>query len=186
MGDKEEGDAHLLLKLGQFAAHGLAQLSVQGGERLIQEQQAGPPYQSPRQGDPLLLTARELMRAAVTQSAQLHDGEGLLHAPPPFWGGNAVHLEAKGDVLGDAHMRKESIGLEDHAHGPHVRRNADHILAIDQDSPGVRTLKTRQETQQGGLAAARRSEQREELALLDRQGYPVGRQGGSKSLGHAL
>ena len=50
-----------------------------------------------------------------------------------------------------------------------LRRQARDVLAIDPDSAGVRRLQARDDAQQGGLAAARRTQQRHETAALDRQ-----------------
>jgi hypothetical protein len=53
--------------------------------------------------------------------------------------------------------------------GPLVGRDAAHVLPVEQDAAGRRLLEAGEHAQQGGLAAARCAEQREELALIDRQ-----------------
>src|SRR5690606_35886652 len=54
-----------------------------------------------------------------------------------------------------------------HVDGPPVGRDAGEVLPVEQDRTGGRMLEAGQHAQQRGLAAARRPEQREELALVD-------------------
>ena len=48
-------------------------------------------------------------------------------------------------------------------------RHARQVLAVDDDPPGVRPVEAGDEAQRGRLAAAGRAEQRDELALLERE-----------------
>src|SRR5205823_13434274 len=50
-----------------------------------------------------------------------------------------------------------------------VRGHARYVVALEQDPPGVRLLEARDHAQARRLAAAARAEQREELALADRE-----------------
>ncbi len=51
--------------------------------------------------------------------------------------------------------------------GRHVQVVAGHAAAVDFDAAAIRAFEAAQQTQQGGLAAAGRSEQREQRAALD-------------------
>src|SRR5690606_31619028 len=52
---------------------------------------------------------------------------------------------------------------------PPIGRDAAQILPVEQDAALARLLEAGEHAQERGLAAARRAEQREELALVDRQ-----------------
>jgi hypothetical protein len=61
----------------------LAQLRVEVGERLVQQQQLGARRQSPRQGDALLLPAGDLVRKLVQRRRQAGERGELRHARRP-------------------------------------------------------------------------------------------------------
>ena len=48
-----------------------------------------------------------------------------------------------------------------------MRRHAGHVLAVDHQPAGVGRLEAGQQAQQGGLAAARAAQKREQLAAFD-------------------
>ena len=68
MGDDHEGDADGMLQAHQLELHGLAQLGVERRERLVEQQDLGPLDQGAGQGDPLALTAGQLIRLARGRS----------------------------------------------------------------------------------------------------------------------
>ncbi len=68
VGDDQEGDADLLLKLGQLRAHGFAQLGVQGRQGLVQQQHARPLDQGAGERDALALAAGQLIGLARADS----------------------------------------------------------------------------------------------------------------------
>ena len=78
-------------------------------------------------------------------------------------------LQPELDVPLGGHVREEAVRLEDHAHVALVGRHAGHVLAGDEDPAGVRPVEAGDEPQRGRLAAPGRPEQREELALLERE-----------------
>ena len=61
-----------LLEGANLVAHLLPQLRVEVGEGLVKKQDARLVDDGPRQGHPLLLTARELVGRAVGHTAQAH------------------------------------------------------------------------------------------------------------------
>ena len=82
MGDEEEGDADLALDRLELDLHLLAQLEVEGAERLVEQQHSGPVDQGAGQRDPLPLAAGELRRPAVAVAGEPHRGQRLA-APGP-------------------------------------------------------------------------------------------------------
>ena len=69
----------------------------------------------------------------------------------------------------DVHVREEGVVLEDHRHVAVAGRQVGHVAVADATLPPVAVLQPGDRAQQGGLAAAGRAEQGEELAVGDRQ-----------------
>ena len=63
--DHDEGDAQALLDVEQLELRVLAQLLVERGQRLVEQQQLRPLHQRARQRDALALAAGELVRLAL-------------------------------------------------------------------------------------------------------------------------
>jgi hypothetical protein len=78
-------------------------------------------------------------------------------------------LEAVGDVVEHVHVREQRVGLEDGVDVALVGRDPDGGTPADLDLPLGRLVEAGDHPQGGGLAAAGRSEQREELPRMDLQ-----------------
>ena len=81
---EDEGDAEIALDLLQLDLHLLAELEVQGTERLVQEQHLGLDDRGARECDALSLTAGELRGLAVGEVLQAHRGERLRRTLAPL------------------------------------------------------------------------------------------------------
>ena len=68
VGDEHERDPDVALQRLQLDLHLLAQLEVEGAERLVEEQHLGMVDEGPGEGDALALTAAELVRSAVGET----------------------------------------------------------------------------------------------------------------------
>ena len=88
------------------------------------------------------------------------------------------------DIVGDSHIREERIRLEHHANVAPVGRHIGHIDAVDDDPPRCRLFKPRNHAQRRRFAAPRRSQERNELTLLDCQGEVFNGNGRSKTFVH--
>ena len=167
------GDAELPLQTLQLEAHQLAQLRVEVRQRLIEQQQLGFHHQCPRQREPLLLAARQLGRLAIAQMVELDSGEYLHHLGVDF--GAAVlllaDLQRKCGVGENIHVRPDRIRLEYHTEAAPIGRHEDAAPAgiddrvVDADIARRRVLQSGNRAQRRGLAAAARTEQREEVAF---------------------
>ena len=82
-------------------------------------------------------------------------------------GSHFPHLQRKGEVLPNAHMRKQGVILEHHADAALVRGQGVDGLASEKDFAMGDGLKTGQHQQAGGLAGSRRSEHGQEFAFFD-------------------
>ena len=65
-------DGGLVVDATDLEAHLLAQVGVQVRQRLVEQQGVRPDDDRPREGNPLLLTAAELMWVALLEPAQVH------------------------------------------------------------------------------------------------------------------
>jgi hypothetical protein len=80
--DEDEGDPNFALNRDQLLAQRLAQLRVERAERLVEQQNRGPQDEGTREGDPLLLTAGELSRAALSKRGQPDQLQGGTNPRP--------------------------------------------------------------------------------------------------------
>src|SRR5262249_26081833 len=103
--------------------------------------------------------------------------------------GDATHRERERDVVGDRHVRPHRVGLEHDAEGALLGHEIDagvgveHRLAGDLDRTGGGGFEAGQAAQNRGLAAARRPEQRERVALGDLERHAVDRDEIAEALG---
>ncbi len=190
MGDKDECNPGFALQAFQFDLHFLAQLQIQRGQGLIQQQNLGMRRQRTGQRDALLLTTRQLIGASVGQLFHLHQGQHLFHGILDFGLGLVQHFQTKGDILCHRHMGKQGIVLKHGVDWPLIGRQVSDFLTIQQNGPLGGQFKTGDQAQQGCLSTARRAQQGEKLILPDRHRYIV--QGGdsiiaaAKGLGHVF
>ena len=80
MGDDDGGDAEPLLQLAQLHLHRLAQLGVERGERLVEQEELGRERQRAGDGDALALAAGELRHGPVGEAGQMHQLQQLVDA----------------------------------------------------------------------------------------------------------
>ena len=170
MGHEDGGDWRLLPDLDQLHLHVVAQARVEIRQGLVQQQHARLVDQRAREGDALLLPARELARIAVADRRQAHEIErardtsvalGRVIAAP--------HLHRKGEIVLHRHMRKQRVGLEHQPDVAFLRRRAAHIGIADQHAAARRHVEAGDQPQQRCLAAAGRTHQRDEAAVRDGQ-----------------
>ena len=157
-----------LLEPHELGAHRDAQRRVQVRERLVEEEDLGPPHEGAPERDALPLPARELRAAAGREGAERPQvlrrvGEARLGLRAR----DLPHLEAEGEVLAHGHVRVERVALEDHRDVPLARRDAVHDAVPDRDRALGRLVEARDEAQRRRLAAPRGPDEDEELAGRD-------------------
>ena len=113
---------------------------------------------------PLTMTACTRTPAAASQPVQRHQGEGIRHALLDLTDRATAQFEPEGDVLCDRQVRKEGQVLENQPHIALVRRQSGERPAIEDQPPAIGVFKSGDDAQQGGLAAAARAEEGDELA----------------------
>ena len=97
------------MELLDFGPHVDAQLRIKVGQRLVEQEDFRLPDKRPAHGNPLPLAARQLRRFPVQKSADLQEFRHFLHRRLAFRLRHLVHFKAKGDVLGDRHVRIERV-----------------------------------------------------------------------------
>jgi hypothetical protein len=168
-----EGDAEVVLQRLDEELHLLAELEVQGAERLVEEQHARTVHERARERDPLLLPAGELSRLALLVAGELDELEDLEHAAAQVAALDAPAAQAEGDVLVDREVREERVALEDRVHVPLVRRQPGHVAVAEVDRSRGRLLEAADHAERGRLPAPRGAEQREEATPRDLERDPV-------------
>src|SRR5437870_2051614 len=171
--DVDRGDAELLLELADLRPHLDADLRVEVGQRLVEEQDVRVEHERACERDPLLLAAGELARIAVLEPGEIHLPESLGEPPSDRGAVELPEPEAVSDVGARGHVGPERVVLEDHADVTLVGSQLVHAALAEPDLAGVGCPKARDEAEQRRLAAAGRPEQCEELAVGDLERNPV-------------
>ena len=167
VGHEDERDADVLLDRLELDLHLLAELQVEGAQRLVEQEQLRPVHERAREGDPLALAAGELARLSRLEARQAHELERLRDPGLPLAPAHLPHHEPVPDVVADGHVRKEGVVLEDGVHVALVGRQARHVDAVQQHLALGRELEPGDHPQGRGLPGARRAEHGEELAVSD-------------------
>ena len=121
VGDEDEGAADLRMDAAQLLLHRMAQLEIEGGQRLVQQQHLGPHDERARERDPLLLPAGQAIDHAVAEPVQPHQPQRLRHPGRDLRPRHLPQREAEADILRDAQMREQAIALEHHVGGALLR-----------------------------------------------------------------
>ena len=186
----EEGDAQRLADAAELDRHALAQVGVEGAQRLVEQADAGFGDQGAGEGDSLLLAAGELAGHAGLEPGQAHEVEGGAGAAVDFLrvrdGGGLAEAQAEGDVVEDRHVGEERVVLLDDAEPPAVGRQGRDVPPVEQHAAGVGTLEPRDHAQQRGLARAGGAQQRQVLVVPDDEGDVVEGDLGPVAPGEAL
>ncbi len=182
----DERRAQLVLDTLELQLHLLAELHVERAERLVEQECRGAVHERAGEGHALLLTARQLRRLALVVPGKPDQVEHLADPAAPFVLRDLLELQAVRDVLAHRHVREQRVVLEAHVDLALVGRDADHICATQQDRPGVGLLEAGDHPHRRGLAAARRAEQGDELALGDLERDVVDGAHVPEGLRHAL
>src|SRR5262245_22822804 len=167
VGDVDAGGADVAMQVLDLHAHLHAQLGVEIGQRLVEQKNRRLAHDGAAHGHALALAARELARPALQEGAELEDLRGLLHPRLDLGLRHAADAQPVGHVVVDRHVRIERVVLEHH------RDVA--VLGLERvdDAPAYGDLalgdclESGDHPQQGRLAAARRSEHDDELAVAD-------------------
>ena len=90
VGDVDGGDADLALQALELAAHLVAQLGVEIGQRLVEQKQPRLVHDRARERHPLLLAAGKPRRGPLLEAVEIDDGERALHRFLDFGAANSA------------------------------------------------------------------------------------------------
>ncbi len=165
--DHDRRDADRALDVADRAAQLLADLRVERTERLVEQQHARLMRESARQRDALLLTARELARQSLVVALERHELQQLGAPSAPLRPADATRAQRELDVVGHGHVAEQRVVLKDDADLALLRAEARDVAAMQHDAAVIDRREARDRAQQRALAAARGSEQNEQLAVGD-------------------
>ena len=139
-------------------------MSVERGERLVEEQHIRAACEDTCKGDALLLSSREPRRIGVFQPFQREPCDVLFEDTLLFL---TRAVQRKDDVLVYGHVRKEGVVLKEVADAARLRREVDALFTVKEDAlvqdnlSAVGTLEPRDALERHALAAARCAEEGE-------------------------
>src|SRR6266852_3398064 len=140
---------------------------VERAERFVEEQDPRPDAEGAGEGDPLLLPARKLARQPILLPPKVHQVDHFRDAYPGEILGNPASPQAVANVVRNGEVGKQGEGLVDDSDPPALRRQPAHLLAVDEDLPRLGGELAQDAAEQGGLPAARRTQDRGQLAVLE-------------------
>ena len=172
--------------VAQLGPHVLAQLEVQGRQRLVEQEHLGLDRQRPGDRDPLLLAARKLVDPPVAVAGQRDQLEHLLDLAVALGPRHAAHVEPEGDVVRHGHQREQGEVLEDQRRRAAVGADAAQGPAAQPDLAFGGLDEPGDHAQDRGLAAARGAEEGEELPFRDGQVDVAHGREGAEALRHTV
>jgi len=186
--DDQAGGARFAQQGQSLLLQPLAHLHVETGERLVHQHHGRPRHNGPCQRHALLLAAGENVGVVPRVALEADAGErGKRLAAGILLG---ERLEAEGDVGEDAQVREECEVLEHQADVAFLRGDeagrACHLRVVDEHAPAGRPLDACGQAQQSGLAAARWSQQADDLGRCDVEREAGNRQRGLVTSLHGL
>src|SRR5437773_4237425 len=168
--DVDHGGADPALEPADFHAQPLADLGVEIGERLVEEQHARLHHDSARETHALPLAAREPGGLPLRYSrgvADLHEVEGGHDLAQDVRPREALAPETVRDVVEDAHVGPQGVVLEHHGRPARLGRQRGDVVATKENATSVDGDEARDGSEQRGLPAAGWAQDGGELARAE-------------------
>ena len=158
----------LALQAADLAAHGEAEAGVEIRQRLVEKEELRLLDQGAGERDALLLAARHFATAAgrgdrSTWTRAAHASARRVASSLR----DLLEAQGKEDVVPRRHVGIERVGLEDDADVAVARLDLVDDRAVEADLAVARRIDAGEHEQRRRLAAARRPEDRDELAVVD-------------------
>jgi hypothetical protein len=158
MRDQHGGEAQAIVQAPVVLAQRIARQRVEGGERLVHEDDIGAGGKRACHRDPLPFSTRKLMRETVAiVGIEADEGQQLIHAAQTALVIPAQQERRDSDIFSHGHVREEAGLLEHIADAPAQRDRVQRldVLAPDSYAPGAGLRQPVEKLQQGGLAGTR-------------------------------
>ncbi len=166
VGHEQHGPAVLLPQREKELLHQHLGLGIQCAERLIHEDDARITDEGARERDALAHAAGDLARIVVLEAFEAQLREDLQAASAPFTLVAALYLEAELGVVQDRAPGKQRMLLEHITDRAFDRRRG---AAEYLEATGLHGQQACEKIQQRALAAPARTDDRDELAVRDRE-----------------
>ncbi|MNM81045.1 hypothetical protein D3C81_930320 [compost metagenome] len=157
------------MQLGDLDARLHAQGRVEVRQRLVEQEHFRVAHDGAADGHALALAARQFLRRALQVFAQIEDGGRLVDFLADDGRIDTGQLQRERHVLEHRHVRVQRIRLEHHRQVALGRWQGRDVAPVERQLAAVDRFQARDQAQQGRLAAAGRSHEDDELALLDFQ-----------------
>ena len=169
MGNVDEGGLQALMQLGDFGTHLHAQLSVQVGQRFVEQEDLRLTDDSTAQSNTLTLAAGQSLRLTVQQVVNAQNAGSFFHAALDFVLGGLAQLQAERHVVEHGHVRIQRVVLEHHRDIAILRRHVVDQLIADIQLAFGNFLQTGDHTKSRRFTAAGRANQNKEFLVFDFQ-----------------
>ena len=167
VGHVDGGGAHLLVHLLDLDPHLDAQLRVEIGQRLVEQEHLWIAHDGPAHRDPLALAAGKLLWLAVDKFDDIKHPRGFIDPALDLGLRIALQPQPERHVLRHRHVRVERIVLEHHRDVAILWRHVVDDIAPDHDVAAGDILQACDHPQRRRLAAAGRTHQHHELMVGD-------------------
>ena len=175
VGDEDDGLVQFRLQSQQLVLHFMADERIQGGERLVHQQDLGVRGQRAGQTHALLHAAGKLVGILGLETGQADLLQPVARALVALGPAHALHRQPVGGVVQHRAVRQQAEALEHHAHlalaeaFQFARLQADHVHPVDQDLTGAGLDQAVEVPDQRRLARPRQPHDDVDVAFLDRQ-----------------
>jgi len=167
VGDIDERDPELALEVREHRLHPDLEVRVERGQRLVEQQDFWLGHQRAGERDALALAARKVRDVALGELGNLHPLEPLVGTLPSLGLAHAAHSQAELDILTHRQEGEEREALPYHRRVAAPGRQVVDASAVQADFALARSVEAREHPERGGLTAAARAHDREELAFAD-------------------
>ena len=116
--DVDSGRSDGTVDLENLGAHLHAQMSIEVGQRLIEQKHGRIAHDGSPERDALALAARKLTRSPIQKGFDTEHFRGATHLPVDLISRNSSPPQTEGHVVVDGHVRVEAVILEHHRDVP--------------------------------------------------------------------
>ena len=164
-----KGDAQTAVHFLQFHLHILTHFQIECCQRFVEQQHFRLVYNGTGDGHTLLLSTRQRVYVTVFIVGHAHHLQCHLYLLLHLCLRHFLQFQSESNVIIYIQVREQRIFLKHRIHRTTMRRSLGNFCPIDIQLPFRGSLESRNESQQRCLSTSRRTENRHEFPLTDRQ-----------------